>query len=111
MNRALAASAVALSLAFAARAGAQTLPPRDECAADGSFVTFRAELLDVLARRDSARLLEIAAEDIQFSFGDDPGRDNFARSWGLADPLTSGVWTTLGGVLLLGCARDGDSLA
>ena len=86
-------------------APAQTLPPRDECGPE--FAAFRAQLLDIIARRDAARLLEHLDPQIEFSFGGDgPGRDAFAVQWGLATPETSALWTTLAEALLLGCARS-----
>jgi len=104
------AALLALALA-AAPAAAQTLPPRDECAADADFTRFRAELLDIAARHDGRRLLAIVAEDISFSFGGEAGRADFAREWGLATPETSGLWPVLANALVLGCTRDGEERA
>jgi hypothetical protein len=96
------------SEAVAARvapARATTLPPRDECASDPSFAAFRAELLDILVRRDADRLIPIIAEDIEWSFGGDAGRARFVETWGLTDPVNSPLWAELADTLMLGCDR------
>lgn len=98
-----------LALLFtASAAGAQVnrLPPTDSCASDRSFVAFRARLNAAIARRDAAALLAMVSDDMSFSFGDDPGRDGFARAWDLAHPATSRLWGELAAALRLGCARD-----
>src|SRR5258706_126988 len=79
------------------------LPPVDRCAPDPSFVAFRSQLRAAVARRDGVWLLSIAAPDIEYSFGDTPGRAGFARVWGLNRPATSRIWRELGEVLRLGC--------
>lgn len=97
-------------LAFPAAAGAQDhrVPPVDQCATNPSFVAFRTQLRAAIARRDGAWLLSIAAPNIEYSFGDSPGRAGFARAWGLSRPATSQIWRELGEVLRLGCARGPD---
>ncbi|HVQ09659.1 MAG TPA: hypothetical protein VMS43_14605 [Allosphingosinicella sp.] len=97
-------------LAMPAAVPARTLPPRDECAADPGFARFRADLLDIVARHDATRLLAIVADDIRFDFGGGQGRRAFAGEWGLADPDRSGLWVELAGVLVSGCARDGEMM-
>lgn len=98
------------ALALVAPAAAAALPPRvpptDSCARDRSFVAFRNALLAAIARRDAAFILAAATDDIQYSFGDNPGRAGFARAWGLSRPATSALWRELGAALRLGCARD-----
>lgn len=98
------------ALALAAPAAASALPPRmpptDSCAQDRSFVAFRTALMAAIARKDAAFILAAATDDIQFSFGDDPGRAGFARAWRLNRPATSALWRELGAALRLGCARD-----
>jgi hypothetical protein len=98
-------------LALPAAVQARTLPPRDECAADPDFARFRADLLDIVARHDAARLLAVVADDIRFSFGGGEGRANFAAEWSLADPDTSGLWVTLAKALASGCARDEQTMS
>lgn len=86
------------------------LPPRDVCAQDASFVRFRADLLDILVRRDRERLLAVIAPDIHFSFGGEAGRTAFIRAWDLDRPLHSGLWHELAGVLMLGCAVENGAM-
>lgn len=100
------ASLLLAAFALTPPAGAQTLPPRDECGANAEFARFRADLLDIIVRRDRARLLAILSDDIRFSFGSEVGDHDFAAEWGLATPETSGLWTALANTLVLGCARD-----
>jgi hypothetical protein len=91
-------------------AAAAALPPRmppvDHCARDRSFVAFRNALNRAIARRDAAFILSIAAVDIEYSFGDRPGKAGFASTWGLARPATSRLWRELGAALRLGCTPD-----
>jgi len=97
-------------LAGSTAAGAQQrrVPPVDRCASDPSLAAFRARLRVAVARRDGAWLLSIAAPDIEYSFGDTPGRAGFARAWGLSRPAGSRIWGELGAVLRLGCDRAED---
>jgi hypothetical protein len=95
-----------LAMPAVASAVPRRAPPTDYCAQDHSFVVFRNALNRAIARRDAAFILSIAAENIQYSFGDTPGRAGFARAWGLAHPATSPLWRELGAALRLGCARD-----
>jgi hypothetical protein len=106
---ALLAALVLAALPGAVRA--RTLPPRDECAdADPGFASFRAELLDIVARHDASGLLAIAADDIRFDFGGGEGRRAFSGEWGLAAPDRSAIWVELARVLASGCARDGETM-
>jgi hypothetical protein len=93
-----------------AEARARAIPPNDECVADRDFARYRAELLDVLARRDAEALRPLVAENVFFSFGGGEGRADFFTEWGLADPLRSGLWTELAETLMLGCAREGETM-
>ena len=93
-----------------AEAAARILPPIDECGRDESFARFRADLLDVLARRDVARLRELVAEDVFYSFGGSEGRDAFFTDYGLDNPQSSGLWGALAETLMLGCARRGGEM-
>jgi hypothetical protein len=98
--------AASLAMPEAAAALPARMPPVDYCAQDRSFVVFRNALNQAIARRDAAFILGIAAEDIEYSFGDSPGRAGFARAWGLARPTSSRLWRELGAALRLGCTRD-----
>jgi hypothetical protein len=59
-----------------------------------------------IGRQSVAYLLRIAADDIEYSFGEAPGRAGFAAMWELDSPATSRLWRELGAALRLGCARD-----
>ena len=82
------------------------MPPVDTCAADPSFVAFRNDLLAAIERRDAAFILSVTAEDIEYTFGGEPGREAFAHDWELSRPATSPIWHELGEVLRLGCVHD-----
>jgi hypothetical protein len=98
--------AALLAVSAAASALPPRMPPVDYCARDRSFVAFRNALNRAIARRDAAFILSIAADDIEYSFGDSPGRTGFAGVWGLARPATSRLWRELGAALRLGCTPD-----
>jgi hypothetical protein len=87
---------------------AYRLPPVDQCAADASFAAFRRDLTAAIERRDSSHLLSIVSPEIEFSFGGDSGRAQFARAWELESPRISALWGELSAALRLGCARGGD---
>jgi hypothetical protein len=85
----------------------RTLLPVDEAAALPDFFSFRARLLQVVARRDAAALLEIVDPDIKNGFGGDDGKDAFEREWRPSSG-DSKVWETLAAVLALGGRRSGE---
>jgi hypothetical protein len=85
----------------------RTLLPVDEAVALPDFFTFRARLLQVIARRDAAALLEIVDPDIKNGFGDDNGKAAFERQW-QPSSADSPLWETLAGVLALGGRRSGE---
>jgi hypothetical protein len=92
----------------AAVAQNRRVPPVDRCASNPSFVAFRTRLRAAIARRDGAWLLSNTAPNIEYSFGDSPGRAGFTRAWGLNRPATSRIWRELGETLRLGCDRAED---
>lgn len=98
--------AALLATSAAASALPPRIPPVDYCARDRSFVVFRNALNRAIARRDAAFILSIAADDIEYSFGDSPGKAGFASAWGLARPATSRLWRELRAALRLGCTPD-----
>lgn len=100
--------ALLIAAAPAAATGRDRRPPIDECAADPSFAAFRDELRQAIARRDRDHVLAILADDILVDFGGGAGRADFIRAWTLDRPEESGLWTELGTVLDLGCAREAD---
>jgi hypothetical protein len=93
--------AIAALLAPAAPA---PLPPRDECQKDAGFAAYRASLASAVRAKDAKRLLALTSDDIDFSFGGDSGKVEFARSWRLDRPRESKLWQELETVLRLGCA-------
>lgn len=99
-----------LAVPSAAAGQRRQLPPVDQCAADASFAAFRTSLLDAVARRDAAFVLSIITDDIMFNFGGGEGRRAFREAWSLDSPEASGLWTELGAVLRLGCARGGETM-
>jgi len=97
-----------LALVFAALASPpDRLPPIDQCTADHSFVAFRTELMQILARRDAQGLLRIVADDVHASLGGDVGKRDFIALWDLQRPRSSKVWGELGTALQLGCTIRG----
>lgn len=91
-----------LLLAVTATAASATspLPPKmrlipvDEAAKDPSFVQFRNELRDVIARRDAAKLFHYLASDIHLSFGGSYGGPEFHKMWRPFDRDTQ-IWNVL----------------
>lgn len=70
------------------------LLPVDEAAKDQSFLKFRNELKDVIARKDAAKLFHYLASDIHLNFGGDRGGPEFHKMWKPFDKDTK-VWTAL----------------
>ena len=99
---------VSLLMAVAAPGDVLRLPPVDRCASDDSFVAFRAELHQILVRRNPDQLLAIVSDDIMVNFGGGAGRDEFARTWTLDAPETSRLWLALSEALRLGCLPGED---
>jgi hypothetical protein len=83
--------------------------PVDEAARDPEFFVFRGRLQAALARQDTTALLRIIAPDILNSLGGDGGREEFRRTWRLAQPNRSELWAALGLVLALGGRFHGDT--
>ena len=99
-----------IGIALALAISATRLPPTDQCIADQSFVQFRSELQRTVARRDSAALLRLVADDVYASFGGHIGKADFIDLWDLRkQPEHSRIWRELGGALKLGCAIQGDA--
>src|SRR5688572_6967383 len=88
----------------AASLGPARLAPVDQCAADRSFVEFRTALRRTIARRDSAALLAVVADDIHASLGGHIGKRDFIELWRLKRPRGSKLWKELGDALALGCS-------
>ena len=75
--------------------------PVDEAALIPEFFSFRAQLQVAIARRDTSAVIAILHRDIQLSFGDDSGIENFKKLWQPESP-ESRLWETMGSVLALG---------
>lgn len=98
-----------LLIASAFPAQASRLPPRDECRAIPGFSKVRQDLAWAVQRRDAKALLALTDARITYSFGDDPGRAGFIKTWKLdRAPAASPIWQQLDRVLALGCGQDGD---
>ncbi|MGE0527745.1 MAG: SH3 domain-containing protein [Bdellovibrionales bacterium] len=82
------------------------LLPVDEASKDPSFAAFRTELQEIVENKDHKALLERVSENIEFSFGEDAGKENFIRAWELSDEKAAGsmLWAELDKVLSLGGA-------
>ena len=93
VRRALSLVAVLIFVGVAHAAG-QRLAPVDEGPRDPSFVAFRKELKDVIARKDAAKLFHYLASDIHLSFGGDYGGPAFHQMWKPFDKDTK-VWSVL----------------
>ena len=78
--------------------GVATLEPVDEGASDTGLARFRDELLQAIARRDTAYVLSVVSPDIRNTFGDDNGRAAFRRRWRLGES-DSELWAVLERVL------------
>ena len=88
----------ALALHAAGPVRPTRLPPVDEAAKDPSFLQFRNELKDVIARKDAAKLFHYLASDVRVSFGGgsgDYGGPEFHKMWKPFDKDTK-VWKALG---------------
>lgn len=89
----LIAAAAAMAQAAGTPSPARLLPV-DEAAKDPSFVKFRNELKDVIARKDAAKLFHYLASDIHLSFGGHYGAPEFHKMWKPFDKDTK-VWKAL----------------
>jgi hypothetical protein len=102
---------VILAAGWAGPASAQVarLHPVDEAVGQHDLWSFRAQLIQAAARRDTASLFAALAPDVLNSFGGDGGVAEFSDKWRPAEP-GSDVWRTLVQVLSLGGTFHGDSL-
>src|SRR6187455_293875 len=88
-------------LATVVSAAPVQLLPVDEAAKRPEFFSFRAQLQQAIARRDTTALLAAVDPNIKNSFGGNDGIDEFKSMWkiGQAD---SEIWDELGTVLSMG---------
>lgn len=78
------------------------LPPQDNAGTDPSFLSFRTNLIRIVKEQNNAELLQNVDPQIEYSFGDGPGKDGFAREWKLNEREDSGIWQEILAVLELG---------
>lgn len=81
------------------------LPPIDQCASDPSFVNFKHELEQAVARKDGNALLAQLSPHVLVNFGGARGPAAFAQAWDLS-PDANDIWDLLHMMLQMGCARD-----
>ena len=93
VRRAITLVAVFIIAGFGQAAGPR-LAPVDDGPRDPTFVQFRKELKDVIARKDAAKLFHHLASDIHLSFGGDYGGPEFHKIWKPFDKDTE-VWAVL----------------
>jgi len=110
MDRRLLFAAVVIGTYFASVAAQQVrvLQPVDEAARNPDFLAFRNRLKEIIAKRDSAALLEIVHPDIKIGFGGNDGIKAFREEW-KPHERASMLWKELGDVLKLGGTFDGPS--
>jgi hypothetical protein len=77
------------------------LRPVDEAPECAGFAAFRTQLLNVIARRDAAALLQVVDPNVHLTFGDARGRADFRKMWLSGDPEHD-LWTQMRQVLELG---------
>jgi hypothetical protein len=80
---------------------AERMKPWDEAAKDVSFLKFRNELKDIIARKDAAALMRVVAKDIKNGFGGEDGAANFRSFWKPEDQKSE-VWRALSLVVEMG---------
>lgn len=102
-------TATAVVAAFAnglAQSPSAQLLPIDEAVRQPAFFSFRAQLLEAVARHDVNAVMAVVDPNIKASFGGDDGSDAFRRLWKPEDPASE-LWGTLGAVLALGGTFQG----
>lgn len=97
--RLMSAVVIAATMAFApAIVGASELTERlkrwDEAAQDPSFLKFRDNLKDIIARKDGAALFTVLASDVKLDFAGSYGGPEFHKKWSPFDK-NSPVWPCL----------------
>jgi len=95
-----------LSMIFApATLRAETLPPRNECAADPAYFAFEQQLRAAIHAKAPEKLLALVAPNIKSSFGGEDGIEEFRSQWRLNDGAASPLWVELERIVSLGCAQ------
>ncbi|WP_367348701.1 hypothetical protein [Sphingobium yanoikuyae] len=99
---------IALGLANALPASAETLPPKNECTGDKRFAAIVGHIADITRRRDGAGFMALVAPNVQIDFGGSEGKQAFAKVWHLDRGAKSAFWAELDTMLKLGCAVEKD---
>jgi hypothetical protein len=73
----------------------------DEGPKEASFLKFRNELKDIIARKDAAALMKIVASDIKNGFGGEDGAAKFRNGWKPQDSKSE-IWKALSLVIEMG---------
>ena len=84
----------------------EPLPPRDEASRQPGFFSFRAQLAETIANRDTEALLAVVSPHVGTSFGGSGGIEEFRRTWAL-DSASSPFWREMAVVLALGGSFQG----
>lgn len=97
-------TAVLLAACLSVAAHGERLFPVDEAASVPDFFSFRAQLMAAVARRDTAFVLGVLANDVLLSFGGDQG---VKRRW-RPEAADTQLWAVLGSTLALGGTFSAD---
>lgn len=100
-------SVLLFAIALPLQAQIAPLIPRDDGASDPSFITFRARLVEIIARRDAPGILDLFAPEAKLSFGATAGGPAGVREmWFENDAPREDFWEELGRIVALGSVRD-----
>lgn len=88
-------------------APAKQFPPKDECLSIDGYFDLRQKFEDIVKRRDAKALLAMTAPTISWTFGEDGGKDAFAKNWKLETAKASPIWAELDKIVRLGCFSQG----
>ena len=106
MLRIVQGAVLLVCLAGQAAEAQRSLLPVDESASRPDFAAFRTRLMDAVARRDAAAILDIVHPDIKNGFGGNEGIEEFKEMWRLDQP-DSEFWKEFGKVMTLGGVFEG----
>jgi Bacterial SH3 domain len=88
-------------------APAKQFPPKDECLSIDGYFDLRQKFEDIVKRRDAKAFLAMTAPTISWTFGEDGGKDAFAKHWKLETGKASPIWAELDKIVRLGCFSQG----
>lgn len=98
---------VMFALLMPSLASAEQFLPVDEATQRPSFFSFRASLLEAIARHDVDAVLAIVSPDVKNGFGGNDGIEAFRKTWKL-DRADSTFWQEMTRVLAMGGTFDDD---